>query len=40
VKIYNLCRISEAGFEMWSEEAADIRKKYFTGKFVVGKGQA
>jgi hypothetical protein len=40
VKIYNLCRISEAGFEKWSEEAADIRKKYFTGKFVVGKGQA
>jgi hypothetical protein len=28
------------GIEKWIEEAADISKRYFTGKFVVGKGQA
>jgi len=41
MKVYNLCRIKNAGLERWiEEEAGAIRKKYYTGKFVVGKGQA
>lgn len=41
MKVYNLCRIKKVGVERWAEEeAGNIRKKYFTGKFVVGKGQA
>ena len=41
MKVYNLCRIKNIGLERWiEEEAGEIRKKYFTGKFVVGKGQA
>ena len=39
IKVYNLCRIKAIGIEQWIEEAGQIRKKYFTGKFVVGKGQ-
>jgi hypothetical protein len=38
-KVYNLCRIKNKGIESWVEEAGDIRKKYFTNQFVVGKGQ-
>lgn len=41
IKLYNLCRIKKIGLERWiDEEAGQIRKKYFTGKFSVGKGQA
>ena len=41
MKIFNLCRIKKIGVERWmEEEAGKIRKKYFTGKFVVGRGQA
>jgi hypothetical protein len=41
MKLYNLCRIRKVGLDHWIEkEAGQIRKKYFTGKFVVGKGQA
>ena len=40
MKVYNLCRINKIGLDRWIEEAGQIRKKYFTGKFVVGKGQA
>jgi len=41
MKLYNLCRIKKMGLETWiKEEAGQIRKKYFTEKFVVGKGQA
>ncbi len=41
MKLYNLCRIKKIGLERWiDEEAGQIRKKYFTGKFIVGKGQA
>ena len=40
LKIYNLCRIKKVGLENWIEEAGDIRKKYYTGQFVVGKGQS
>jgi hypothetical protein len=32
---------SPIGLERWiEEEAGQIREKYFTGKFIVGKGQA
>ncbi len=41
MKVYNLCRIKKVGIDRWiEEEAGKIRKKYFTEKFVVGKGQA
>jgi hypothetical protein len=41
MKLYNLGRIKKVGLERWiEEEAGQIRKRYFTGKFVVGKGQA
>ncbi|MDJ0782573.1 MAG: DUF3795 domain-containing protein [Desulfosarcinaceae bacterium] len=40
MKVYNLCRIQTIGLERWIEEAANIRKQYFKGGFVVGKGQA
>ena len=40
MKMYNLCRIKQIGLDKWIEEAPAIRKNYFTGKFVVGKGQA
>jgi hypothetical protein len=40
LKTYNLCRIKKVGLGNWIEEAGDIRKKYYTGQFVVGKGQS
>ncbi len=41
MKVYNLCRMKKIGLDRWiEEESGQIRKKYFTGKFVVGKGQA
>ncbi|MCX6000566.1 MAG: DUF3795 domain-containing protein [Chloroflexi bacterium] len=41
MKLYNLCRIKKIGIDRWTEEeAGPVRKKYFTGKFVVGKGQS
>ena len=41
MKLYNLCRIKKIGLDRWiEEEAGRIRKKYFTAKFIVGKGQA
>lgn len=40
IKVYNLCRIKRIGLERWIEEAGQTRKKYFTGKFVMGRGQA
>ena len=41
MKLYNLCRIQKIGLERWIEEEAGlIRKKYFTGTFAVGRGQA
>lgn len=40
-KVFNLCRIKKVGLEHWiQEEAGQIRKKYFTHKFVVRKGHA
>lgn len=39
IKLYNLCRMKKVGVEAWAEtEAADIRRKYFKGKFVPGLG--
>lgn len=40
IKVYTLGRIKRVGLERWTEEAGDIREKYFTTKFVVGQGQA
>lgn len=40
IKLYNLCRIKKIGIDRWiEEEAGQIRKKYFTMKFVMGRGQ-
>lgn len=39
-KIYNLCRIRTVGIEKWIEESGEIREKYFSSPFIVGKGQA
>lgn len=40
MKTYNLCRIKKFGLDRWFQEAGQIRKKYFTGEFIIGKGQA
>ena len=41
MKLFNLCRIKKVGLDRWiEEEAGQIRKKYFKGKFIVGRGQA
>jgi len=38
MKVYNLCRMKLNGIDAWIEESAYIRKRYYNGKFVVGKG--
>ncbi len=38
MKVYNLCRMKNNGIDAWIEEAADIRKRYYMGDFVVGQG--
>jgi hypothetical protein len=38
MKLYNLCRMKAVGLEEWAKEAPDIRKRYYFGKFVIGKG--
>ncbi len=38
MKLYNLCRMNAVGLDEWAKEASGIRKRYFTGKFVFGKG--
>jgi len=38
IKLYNLCRIKLIGIDKWIEEAEEIQKLYYEGKFVVGKG--
>ncbi len=40
MKVYNLCRIKNKGLDSWIKEAGQIRKRYYTGAFVVGKGQS
>ena len=38
-KLYNLCRIQRIGLQIWAEdEAAEIRKRYYNGRFVIGRG--
>jgi len=39
MKVYNLCRIKAVGLEKWIEESPEIRRRYYTSPFVVGKGQ-
>lgn len=39
-KMYNLSRIKLNGIEAWGEEAVEIQKKYFEGKFVYGTAPA
>ena len=38
MKVYNLCRMKLIGIEKWIEESTEIRKRYYEGKFEVGKG--
>jgi hypothetical protein len=38
MKVYNLCRMKRYGMDAWIAEAADIRKRYYEGDFVVGQG--
>lgn len=38
LKVFNLCKISKMGLEKWAKETKDIRKRYFTGEFTVGRG--
>ncbi len=38
MKVYNLCRMKAKGIDVWMNEAAQIRKRYYEGDFVVGKG--
>ena len=38
MKVYNLCRIKNKGIDKWIEEVDEIRKRYYEGKFEVGKG--
>jgi len=38
MKVYNLCRMKLIGIDGWIEESAEIRKRYYEGNFVVGKG--
>ena len=38
LKLYNLCRMKLVGLDAWAAEAATNRKRYFKGKFVVGRG--
>jgi len=38
LKVYNNCRIKLVGLDAWIKEADDIRKRYFNGNFIPGKG--
>jgi len=38
LKIYNLITIKNKGLEKWASESAEIREKYFKGKFKIGAG--
>jgi len=38
MKVYNLCRMKLIGLDAWINESASIRKRYYEGDFVVGKG--
>lgn len=38
LKLFNLCRIKAVGLENWAKETKAIRRKYFKGKMMIGKG--
>ena len=38
MKVYNLCRMKLIGVDAWIEESSTIRKRYYDGKLVLGKG--
>jgi hypothetical protein len=38
MKVYNLGRMKLVGIDKWIDESAEIRKLYYEGTFVVGKG--
>jgi hypothetical protein len=38
MKLFNLCRIKAVGLDEWAKEAPGIRRRYFTGRFVIGLG--
>ena len=38
LKVYNLITIKNKGLEKWAAEAAEIRERYFRGKFKIGAG--
>ena len=41
IKVFNLCRINKIGLQRWTEEeAGQIRNKYFTNRFIMGRDQA
>jgi len=37
-KVFNLCCIRQQGVDKFLERASNIKKRYYTGKMVVGKG--
>ena len=38
-KLFNLCRMKAVGIKKWSEEEAkQIRQRYYSGKFIPGRG--
>ena len=38
MKVYSLCRMKLIGIDKWIEESATIRKRYYEGAFIVGRG--
>lgn len=38
LKVFNLCFIQRQGLEKWLDKASEIKKKYYKGKLVYGKG--
>jgi hypothetical protein len=38
IKVFNLCFIQKQGLQAWIAQAPEIRKRYFQGKIVIGKG--
>jgi hypothetical protein len=38
LKLYNLTTIKNKGLEKWASEVAEIRERYFKGKFKIGAG--
>ncbi len=38
MKVFNLCTIKRIGLEAFTEKSLEIKKRYYVGKMVVGKG--